>query len=584
MSGQYTNDYSHTQKRERFFVSAVIFALVAVIFRLYYWQIIQAKTLQAAADNQYERTLTVSGSRGEIFTADKYPLVTNEPIYRLFAQPHLISLSPNLIAESVSQIIAKQQSASESAKQAMSSEMISKLSKSDSKWVGLYPTVTNESKEKIEALNIDGLGFDLYERRSYPEASLAAHVTGFVGKDTDGREIGYFGIEGALEKELQARSNTTSVLTDALGMRLLGSGKTQNASLTGRSIVTTIRRDVQFILEDHLKQAIKQYGAKSGEIIVMEPATGKIIGMASFPSYNQSTFFNYPAEYYKNPSIANLYEPGSTFKILTVAAGIDGGVITPETSCTRCSGPRTFGKYEISTWNDVYNPGISIEQGLAKSDNTVMIFVAELLGKDRLVNYLKKFLIGEPLNIDLQEDTDTPFPENMGQVQLATTSFGQGVVVNSMQLVRAVGAIANGGKLMRPIIVESVSDPSTGETVQTPIISEGQVVSQKTANTVAKMMVVAAEAGEAQWIASKTHKVAGKTGTSQIAQAGGYNKSKTIASFIGFAPPINPKFIMLVKLVEPTSSPWAAETAAPLWYKIADKLFLLFNIPPDGEK
>lgn len=583
MSGKNSKD-NIILKRERFVVISIVFVLLTIVVRLYYWQIIQAETLQEVADNQYQRTVTTSGSRGEIFTADDYPLVTNEPIYRLFAQPHLINEPPSEIAQTISEIITSEQNASESAKQNLKDDIVSKLSKPNTKWISLYPAVNSENKEKIDALKIHGLGFDLYERRAYPEASMAAHITGFVGKDDEGNEIGYFGIEGALEKELQARSSTTSVLTDALGLRLLGSGGDKGRPLDGRTIVTTISRDVQYIIESNLQQAIKQYGAKSGEIIVMEPETGKILGLASYPNYDQSNFYEYPPENYKNPSIANLYEPGSTFKVLTVASGIDSGVITPDTSCTRCSGPRIYGKYEISTWNDVYNPGISIEQGLAKSDNTAMIFVADLLGKDRFVEYLKKFLIGQPLNIDLQEDVSTPFSENLGQVELATTSFGQGIVVNSMQLMRAVGAIANDGKIMRPIIVESVYDPATGETVETPIVTEGQVVSQKTAHTVANMMVTAAEAGEAQWIASKTHKVAGKTGTSQVAQAGGYDKSKTIASFIGFSPPINPKFIMLVKLVEPTSSPWAAETATPLWYKVADKLFLLFNIPPDSEK
>lgn len=584
MSGQHFNHLENSEKREKVFIASVLFALTAIVIRFFYWQVIQAKSLQAEAENQYERTLTFSGSRGEIFTADKYPLVTNEPTYRLFAQPHLMTLPPDSVSKDLSQILAKQQTASSGAELKMRSEIFEKITKPNTKWIGLYPTVTNDSKQKIEALKIDGIGFDPYERRAYPEASLAAHITGFVGKNDDGLETGYFGIEGALEKELQARSNTTSVLTDALGLRILGSGVSRGAPLTGRSVVTTIRRDVQFILEENLRDAIVQYGAKSGEIIVMDPSTGKIMGLAAYPSYDQSTFYNYPPEYYKNPSITNLYEPGSTFKVLTVAAGIDSGVITPETSCTKCSGPRIFGEYEINTWNDQYNPGISIEQGLAKSDNTAMIFVAELIGKEKFVNYLKKFQIGEPLNIDLQEDTDTPFEENLGPVELATTSFGQGILVNSLQLMRAIGAIANGGKLMRPIIVESVSDPFTGEIVKTPVVSEAQVISQASAATVTKMMVTAAEAGEAQWIASKIHKVAGKTGTSQVAEGGKYNESKTIASFIGFAPPQDPKFIMLVKLEEPTSSPWAAETAAPLWYKIADKLFLLFNIPPDSEK
>lgn len=580
-----TRSHTHqnnTQKRELIVVFSFVLALLVIAFRFYYWQIIQASDLKIEADNQYERTQTTLGSRGEIFTADNYPLVTNEPVYRLFANPQAISLEPTSVAKELAQVIADQQLASASGRASLESEIATKLSNPDIKWVSLSPAISEENKKLIENLKINGLGFDAYERRAYPEASLGAHLTGFVGKDSEGRDVGYFGLEGALEKELQARKSTKSVLTDAKGLQLINSEQTQLTPPSGRTVTTTIRRDVQFVIEEYLREGIEKYGAKSGEVVVMEPATGKILGMASFPSYEQSKFFEYPTERYKNPIISDLYEPGSTFKVLTVASGIDSGKITPNTTCTRCYGPRVFGKYTIRTWNDVYNPGISIEQGLAKSDNTAMIFIAELLGRDKFSEYLKKFLIGEPLNIDLQEDASTPFPKITSQVQMATISFGQGVAVNSLQLLRAVGAIANGGELIRPTIVESVFDPATGETTTTPVVSEGRAVKPQAATTVTKMMITSAESGEAQWTASKTHQIAGKTGTSQIAVGGKYDESKTIASFIGFSPPNNPKFIMLVKLSEPSSSPWAAETAAPLWYKIADKLFLLLNIPPDA--
>ena len=568
-------------KRESILLIGVLLSLLAITARLFYWQVVQAKSLQAAAEDQYQRTVTTAGSRGAIYTADGYPLVTNEPIYRLFAHPHILSERPAFIAQSLVDILAEQQAATGAAKVALEEELTAKLSKTDTKWVSLFQSVTEESKNKITELDIVGLGFDPYERRAYPEASMAAHITGFVGKDSEGVDVGYFGIEGALEKELQARSTTSTVLTDALGLQLFGNNSQLPRTLDGREVVTTIRRDVQFILEQYLEAGIEQYGATSGEVIVMEPSTGKILGMATFPNYDQAQFYKYEPELYKNPSVANVYEPGSTFKVLTVAAGIDAGVITPETTCPKCAGPRTFGKYTIRTWNDEYHPDITMEQALAKSDNTGMIFIAEQLGTDTFVSYLQKFGIGKALDIDLQEDTSTPFRDSWGPVELATTSFGQGVSVNSLQLVRAVGAIANQGKMMKPIIVDKVRDPLSGDTLVTPIQQEAEVVSPQTASTVTSMMITAAQAGEAQWTASKTHTIAGKTGTSQIAVEGGYAEDRTVASFIGFAPPKNPQFIMLVKLTEPSSSPWAAETAAPLWYKIADRLFLLFTIPPD---
>ncbi len=577
--------------RENVVIIFVFVAFGLIVSRLFYWQIIKGSQLQAAAENQYYRTIVKEGSRGIIYTADNFPLVTNREVYRLFAQPHLLKISPEQATSQLSQILldyelAKLDSEEKRAElttelsAAVKQNLLDKLSNPKSRWVSLYSDLPLEIKDQIEALAIFGLGFDAYEKRYYPEASMAAHVTGFVGKNEKGEDVGYFGIEGALEKELQARSTRSTVFTDALGLELVNKAQ-QSRPIDGRDVTITIRRDVQHLIEQELTKGLEKYGAQSGEIIVMEPATGKILGMAAQPSYNQAEFFKFPAEYYKNPSLADLYEPGSTFKILTVAAGIDTGKITPSTLCTKCAGPRKFGQFTIKTWNDVYHPNISVEEGLAKSDNTAMIFIAELLGADDFQRYLKQFGIGSAIGIELQEDTNSPFPQRWGSVELATTAFGQGISTNSMQLLRAVAAVANNGKMMQPIIVEKVTDKNTGEEIITPIKVDRQVVSSETAKQVTQMMITAAQGGEAQWTASKTHTIAGKTGTSQVAIGGEYSADKTIASFIGFAPPENPKFIMLIKLNEPQSSPWAAETAAPMWYAIADKLYLLLNIPPD---
>lgn len=578
-----------TNPREKIAVFVIYFAFALIVARLFYWQIIKGAQLQAVADNQYSRTIVSDGSRGAIYSADGYPLVLNETVFRLFAQPHVLNKEPREIAAQLAPILLEEELLkTEATESAQTTELLKnitqgledKLSKPDSRWVALYSNLSRQTRDQIIELNIHGIGFDAYEVRNYPEASLAAHITGFVGKDEKGEDLGYFGLEGALEKELQARSSFQTVITDALGFQLVG-GSASSRPIDGRNINTTIRRDVQNLVEQYLIEGVEKYGAKSGEIVVMEPSTGKILAVATYPSYDQIKFYDYDTSLYKNPSLADLYEPGSTFKVLTVAAGIDSGKITSQTVCTNCSGPRQYGKYSIKTWNDVYNPNINMEEALAKSDNTAMIFAAELMGADTFKKYIKDFGIGDQLNIELQEDRITPFPERWGPVELATSSFGQGISTNSMQLTRAVAVIANKGKMMKPIIVEKVENPSTGEIITTPIQLEREVVSRETAQQVTEMMINAAQHGEAQWIASKTHTIAGKTGTSQIASGGEYAADRTIASFIGFASPENPKFVMLVKLVEPSSSPWAAETAAPLWYKIADRLYLLFNIAPD---
>lgn len=590
--------------RSRVFMAATYIMMLAILGRLFYWQIIKGPELLLAAENQYTSFRRYLPSRGKILTSDGYSLVENQTVYRLFAEPHVLTRTPKEIAEVVTPILleeklaeaqaqtasSRDQTATDSGNldeltQTLSSDIQKDLEEklaSDRKWVSLDSKIFEQTKEKIEELEIYGLGFDPYEIRKYPEASMAAHITGFVGKNEAGEDLGYFGVEGALNKELSGITVSQKTLTDAHGLPLLiADNANQTTAIPGRDVTLTIRRDIQFLIEKELEEGVRKYGAKGGEIVVLQPKTGKILGLAAWPKYDPARFYEYEPELYKNPSLANVYEPGSTFKTLTVSAGIDSGSILPNTPCPYCQGPRVIDKYTIKTWNDVYNPDISMTEALSKSDNIAMIFIAETLGSDVFSSYVRAFGIGEALEIDLQEDTTTPFPEKWGPVELATTSFGQGIVTNSLQLTRAVGAIANQGKLLRLQIVDSVFDPATNKSIDVPAEVTREVISAESAQTVTKMMVEAADAGEAQWTRSRTHTIAGKTGTSQVAEQGEYAEDKTIASFIGFAPAENPEFVMLVKLQEPSSSPWAAETAAPLWYKVADRLFLLLNIPPD---
>ena len=595
MIGKYSKSRSKSVKpsiRNKVVISSIYLGLLAILSRLFYWQIIEGSWLKTAANNQYNRTLIQLGKRGQILTSDRHLLVGNATEYRLVAYPHLLTESSAKISQLINPIIIndyeKYQEATESAKKeelAKNLQQIIKqrLEKKEAKWVSLLPNLTQETKNQIEELNLTGLDFEETLVRSYPEASMAAHLTGFIAKDEQGHDTGYFGVEGALNKELAGKKRKIVLITDALGLSLLGQKKPSSNSNQGRDVVLTIRRDIQSLIETELKKGIERYGAKAGEILIVQPQTGKILALAAEPKYDQKKYYQYEPSLYKNPLLVDLFEPGSIMKTLTVSAGIDSETITPETECPDCSGPRTIGKYTIRTWNNEYHPQINMSDALAKSDNIAMIFVAEELGSDVFKKYLQNFGIGEELGVDLHGDNSTPFPEKWGPVELATRSFGQGISTTSLQMAKAVSAIANHGQLMQTQIVESVIEPN-GKEIQVEPKKIRQVISDKTAAQVTQMMIHAARSGEAQWTYSKTHTVAAKTGTSQIpAEDGGYKDDATIASFIGFSPPDDPQFLMLIKLIEPQSSPWAAETAAPLWYKIAEKLFLSLNIPPDHQ-
>jgi len=575
--------------RKKVFLSFIALAVILIIVRLFYWQVIRGDELRNLSEKQAIRNKSHEGLRGQIFTSDGYLLVGNQEVFDLKLDRQNFTGDVEQLSQQLASIIAPEnwqfQDATDSAsrllvQQQIESNLINKFS-SQANWPQLASQLSLKAKEEILALNNPHLAFDSSSARFYPEASMAAHITGFVGRDEDGQEIGRYGIEGALEDELKARKESGWFRTDAFGALLAGSNY-QLKNLNGRDVTLTIRRDIQHIAETNLAWGIEQYAADRGEIIILDSQTGKILALATWPNYQQWQYYKYPAEILKNPSLTRLYEPGSTFKVLTVSSAIDAKLINPNTVCTRCASPRQFGNYTIRTWNDVYHPNITMTEALEKSDNVAMIFVAEMLGQERFAEYLKKFGIGQSLKLDLQDDSSTYFPQKIGPVELATISFGQGISTNSLQLIRAINAIANKGKLLEPMIIEKVYDHQLAEEISVEQKKAQQVISQETAALVSEMMVAAAAHGEAQWIASKRYTVAAKTGTSQVPDPqGGYKSDETIASFIGFAPAENPQFTMLIKLENPKSSPWSAETAAPLWYRVADKLMLLFNIAPN---
>lgn len=569
----------------KYAIQACLYGLFIIIFlRLGYWQIVRSESLRAIADTQYQQTITLDGSRGTITTADGYTLVGNTTVYRLFAEPHLFEKSIEEIVEKITPILDQSPAEDLTSTENLRNYLTSRLYEyQDKKWVGLQSNITEAQREALTNLDLPGLGFDPYEVRDYPEASMASHIVGFVGKDSQGLDKGYFGIEGALDKELAKRSNKHRVTTNPFGFFFLNTSGLKQAA-TGRNVKLTIRRDVQYLAETELQKALDKYGASSGEIIILDPKTGAILANATAPTYHPAHFNEFEPQLYSNPVVSDTYEPGSTFKVLTVAAGIELGMINPNTRCPSCAGPRKIDKYTIKTWNEEYHPDITMTEALAKSDNIAMVYIADLLGTDRFKKFLSEAGIGDHTTLDLEEDSNTPFPQKWGPVELATRSFGQGIVVTSMQLVRAIAAFANDGVMMQPQIVSEVYDPATHQTFEVEPTPVRQLVSEETAQLVTSMMVTAAEEGEAQWLKNTSLEVAGKTGTAQVAnlEEGGYYEDKTIASFIGFAPASDPAFVMLVKLTEPTTSPWAAETAAPTWYSVAEKLFILLDRVPNS--
>lgn len=562
----------------RIFCIKVFFLLffLAITARLFYWQVVRAEYLQAQAEGQYFTDVKVDALRGNIFFSEQALLVSTNPSFHLFGQPKLIP-KKNLI--DTGYLLAKVLAEKESDKDEMAKDFIAKLSK-DLFWVSLKTQVSFEKKKEIESLNLAGIGFEQSQIRFYPEGSSSAHLLGFVGSDSKGERKGYFGLEGYYERELKGLSGQIRHEKDALGLPILIGRFLKSEPKNGKDLILNIDRSIQFIVEQQLKLGLEKYGAKGASAVVMESKTGAILALASYPNYDPQKFFNFPKEYYKNPIVADLYEPGSTFKVLVMGAVINEDLVKPDTECDICSGPVNLGGFSIRTWNNKYYPKTSMKNVIVHSDNTGMVFVGQRLGLDKFYEYLQNFGFGIATGIDLQDETasDLRPKEEWRQIDLATSSFGQGIAVTAIQMVRAVAAIANRGYLMEPQIVKVIRNERGTFEIKPKLIR--QVLKESSAKIITEMMVAAVDEGEAKFAKPKGFKIAGKTGTAQIPVAGHYDPNKTIASFVGFAPADDPKFVMLVRYDQPTSSPYGSETAAPTFFEIAEKLFTYYSIAP----
>lgn len=563
----------------------LIFGIISM--RLFYWQVMKAQASQTAVEKQTTGQNMVRGKRGKIYTADNRLLVGNKTVYDLYINKNELKLDQLEVINQLTNIFetyyqtqttpAQPNSDNTQATTAQFDPSIFKqalvetLSK-DSNWTLLVPHLNEELKLKIETTKIAGLHLLEQAARHYPEGSMAAHITGFVGKDENENDIGYFGIEGALNKELQGQEKLLKYKKDGQGQQLADQ-KLDFSNLDGRDVILTIRRDIQFIASEALAKGVEYTQSTNGELVIMDPKTGAILALATWPHYDPENYQQTATQTYKNPVLTDLYEPGSTFKIFTMAAALDLGLITPDTTCDTCNGPRIFGDYTIKTWNEQYHPNISMIEALKQSDNTALVFVAEKIGAEKFIEYQQNFGFSQALEIDLQEDSTTPLKTSLRPVELANASFGQGFLTNSLQMIRAAGAIANQGEMMKPYIIQQVSDAQTQNTIVYHPQVLKRVISADAAHELTKMMIYSAP-DKGNWI-NQHYLVAGKTGTAQIATVGGYQESGTMASFIGFAPADDPKFVMIVKLREPSISPWAESTAVPIWYEVADKIMLL---------
>ncbi|HQU37238.1 MAG TPA: penicillin-binding protein 2 [Anaerolineales bacterium] len=430
--------------------------------------------------------------------------------------------------------------------------------------------------ETAKDFRLRGIAFKPHFQRSYPETSLASNVLGFVTRD--GR--GYFGIEEKYNDLLAG--NPVQVWVPRDPNKATEIPRVPN----GTTLVLTLHRDLQARVESSLDEALIEYGAQNGAIVVMNPRNGEILAMSTTPRMDLNNYTNYFSLYNDgsqyNRSIGTAYEPGSVMKVLTMAAALDTGLVKPETTYVD-TGSIQVGGFTIHNWDKEAWGEQNMVGCLQHSLNVCMAWISTQMGPTTFYGYMERFGFGHPTGVDLAGEAmgrlKTPGDSDWYNVDLGTNAFGQGVTATPLQMLMAASAIANDGRMVTPHILYSML--RDGHQYNVPSQYGGSPITAQTAHTLSEMLAQSLSAESSEALLSG-YRVAGKTGTAQIPTDFGYDPSVTNASFIGWGPVDDPQFMIYVWLNAPTSSIWGSQTAAPTFAKVAEQTVILLNIPPDN--
>jgi cell division protein FtsI/penicillin-binding protein 2 len=549
-----------SQQRRLWIVLGALFVFtVVVVSRLVYFQVVREEELTELGRSMSTGIYVAQPSRGIIYDRNMGVLAGNGNDYQVGVSPSQVN-APEELATILAPILEVRRSV-----------LLAQLS-SDSPYELLAGRISPETAALIRQLpEIDQLQLDPLPRRIYPHNELLCHTLGY----DDFSGIGGSGLEGYYQTELAGEAASATVNLSPL---------IQQESVIAREgddLVLTIDRTVQYVVENRLQEAMDKYQAQSGTIIVMSPKTGAILAIASLPCYSPYTFFEADPDLLLDPAISKQYEPGSVMKLITMAAALDSGTVSPQTTYYD-SGIIVMGGHPIYNWDRSARGTVDMTGLLANSLNVGAATIAKWMGPEIFYNYFQRFNFGRPLGIDLSAEAGGQLPlpgdELWTETNLGTNAFGQGLAATPLQMLSAVSAIANDGYLMQPYIVQEIHKDGQILEHHPSVIS--RPVSEQTADMVTAMAINAVRT-EVYGAQVPGYTVAGKTGTAQIPEGGIYNPTDTIASFIGWLPADDPEIIVLIKLDRPHASPWGSTTAAPTFAELATDLVALLDIPPD---
>ncbi len=575
-----TSSSDNDLRLEVFRYAVVLFAGV-IVLKLFFIQVFQHNFYEALASGQHELFQELIPERGEIYLHDfkdetLVPVAVNQELAFVYADPREIE-EPEDTAEALGELFGYDEEAVDALEE--------RLDQPEDPYEPIERKVDEKTLERLLPLELPGIHYTRETSRLYPEPEMSGHVLGFLGADVDGRLSGKYGIEGYFDELLTGTQGYLLSERDIAGRLIAVGSREYEAAQDGADIVLTLDRTIQYKACSSLKAAVAKHGADGGSIIIVSPATGKILAMCGAPDFDSNHYGDVDSiDLFNNPAIFDAYEPGSVFKPFTMAAAIDAEAVTPTTTFTDTGSvmvdgwPKPIGNAEGKVYGTV-----DMTQVLEDSINTGMIYAMRAMGVETFVQTVKAFGFGQYTGIELEtENAGTIDSLDLdAEIYAATASFGQGIPVTPLQIVMAYAAIANGGVLKAPLIVDEIQY-SDGTIEKRATRDIAQVIDPKTARLVGAMLVSVIEHGHGRRAGVPGYYIGGKTGTAQVAKLDGigYEQDNTIGSFAGFGPVEDPKFAMVVRIDNPKDVVWAESTAAPLFGEIAEFLLQYFEIPP----
>jgi cell division protein FtsI (penicillin-binding protein 3) len=568
----------------------LVFFAVVLVGRLFYLQVIKHSSYSHQASAEHTRKYEIPANRGELYVHDGAsalsPIALNQSLNILYADPRYVTDKAGTAAKLVAVVGGS------------ATDLVTKMDHGI-EYAKLADRVPSDQAIKIKALALPGIGLTPLDYRTYPEGSLAAQTLGFVNADG----IGQYGIEQFLNPQLSGTPGQLSGKTDTFGIPIYTAGNINKAPVDGKNYVLTIDRNVQAEVEQALSDRVKAVRAKSGSAVIMDPNTGAIIAMATYPTFDPNNY-DKVSDYsvFMNQVINGQFEPGSGMKVFTMATGLDQNKVTPDTTYNdpHCYTIDTRQVCDAAT--DLPGPNKSMTVVLRDSLNTGVMFVLRALGGDTtkftlagkktFYDYLTNhFGFGTRTGIEQANEAsgivNPPSNAAGNDVNYANMTFGQGLDATMIQMVGAMGAIANGGKLWEPHLVDATMNLDGTTNQIAPKLVHDHVINANADAELNQMLQIVAKHGSG-YIAdamNPNYSIAGKTGTAQIPKADGtgYIDGANIGSFIGYAPAVNPKFVLMVRINDPQTEGYAETTTVPLFGTICQWLFNYYGIAPTGQ-